>query len=98
MIHPIQELSGQTLSVFVASSPQSYMLGTKHREEAAMFALIIAAILYFSLMYVCGRYTAKYAALRGRSEAVWFVLGCLFYPVPYIVLALLPPHRKENAA
>ena len=74
------------------------MLGTKHREEAAMFALIIAAILYFSLMYVCGRYTAKYAAMRGRSEAVWFVLGCLFYPVPYIVLALLPPHRKENAA
>jgi ABC-type uncharacterized transport system YnjBCD permease subunit len=59
--------------------------------------VIIAAILYLSLMYVCGRYTAKYAAQRGRSEAVWFVWGCLLYPFPYIVLALLPPHRKESS-
>jgi hypothetical protein len=57
---------------------------------AAMLALIIAATLYLSLMYVCGRYTAKYAALRGRSRTAWFVLGGLFYPFPYIALALLP--------
>jgi hypothetical protein len=59
-----------------------------------MFALIIAAVLYSSLLYICGSYTAKFAARRGRSQAPWFVLGCLFYPIPSIVLALLPPHRK----
>lgn len=62
-----------------------------------MFPLTIAAVLYLSLGYVCGHYTAKYAAQRGRSEATWFLLGGLFYPLPYIVLALLPPHRKETA-
>ena len=30
-----------------------------------MFPLIIAAVLYLTLGYVCGRYTAKYAAQRG---------------------------------
>jgi hypothetical protein len=63
-----------------------------------MFAVLIAAMLYLTLIYVCGRYTAKYAARRGRSEAFWFILGGLFYPFPYIVLALLPPHRKEMTA
>ena len=63
-----------------------------------MVPLLIAAILYLSLIYVCGRYTAKYAARKGRSGAHWFVLGGLFYPFPYIVLALLPPRRKETAA
>lgn len=63
-----------------------------------MFPVIIAAILYLSLAYVCGRYTAKYAAERGRSEAIWFVLGGLLpFPFPCIVLALLPPRRKEMA-
>jgi hypothetical protein len=60
-----------------------------------MPALIIAAGLYLTLIYVCGRFTAKYAARRGRSETAWFVLGGLFYPFPYIVLALLPPLRSD---
>jgi hypothetical protein len=62
-----------------------------------MLPLIVAAILYLSLMCACGRYTAKYAAQRGRSEAAWFIWGGLFYPLPYIALALLPPARKETA-
>jgi hypothetical protein len=63
-----------------------------------MFALVIAALLYLSLIYVCGRYTANYAAQRGRSTAAWFVLGgLLFYPVPYLALALLPARPKDNA-
>jgi hypothetical protein len=40
-----------------------------------------------------GRFTAKYAAQRGRSERIWFVLGALFFPlfpVPWMVLGLLP--------
>ncbi len=62
-----------------------------------MFPLIVAAILYLSLIYVCGRYTAKYAAQRGRSKAAWFIWGGLFYPLPYVALALLPPARKDTA-
>jgi hypothetical protein len=68
------------------------MFGGKQR--AAMLALIIAAMLYSTLLYVCGRYTARYAAQRGRSKTPWFVLGSLFYPLPYIALALLPAHGK----
>jgi hypothetical protein len=59
-----------------------------------MFAWMIAAILYLSLLYVFGRATARFAAQRGRSEVPWFVLGCLFFPIPSIVLALLP--RRED--
>ena len=61
-----------------------------------MFPLIIAAILYLSLIVACGRYTADYAEQRGRSKAAWFIWGGLFYPLPYIALALLPPARKET--
>jgi hypothetical protein len=63
-----------------------------------MLALTIAAALYSTLLYVCGRYTANYAAQRGRSTTAWFILGGLFYPVPYLALALLPSHRKTKAA
>jgi hypothetical protein len=35
-------------------------------------------------------------AQRGRSKAAWFVWGGLFYPLPYIALALLPLVRKET--
>ena len=63
-----------------------------------MVPVIIAIILYLSLLYACGRYTANYAAQRGRSEVLWLVLGGLFYPVPYLVLALLPPKHKEKPA
>jgi hypothetical protein len=40
-----------------------------------------------------GRFTAKYAAQRGRSERTWFFLGALFFPlfpVPWMILGLLP--------
>lgn len=59
-----------------------------------MFAVLIAAVLYLSLIYLCGRYTARYAVQRGRSQTVWFIWGGLLYPLPYLVLALLPPHRR----
>jgi hypothetical protein len=62
-----------------------------------MVAAIIAVSLYLTLLYVCGRYTADYAVQRGRSGGVWFVLGGLLYPLPYIALALLPPRRKGSA-
>jgi hypothetical protein len=60
-----------------------------------MFPLIVAAILYLSLICACGHYTANYAAQRGRSKAAWFIWDGLLYPLPYIALALLPPVRNE---
>jgi hypothetical protein len=40
-----------------------------------------------------GRFTANYAAQRGRSQRTWFLLGALLFPlfpVPWMVLGLLP--------
>jgi hypothetical protein len=62
-----------------------------------MFPSIVAAMLYLSLIWMCGRFRANYAAERGRSKAEWFIGGGLLYPVPYIALALLPPVRNETA-
>ena len=61
-----------------------------------MFAVILAVTLYLTLMVLCGRYTAKFASQRGRSKVAWFIVGALFYPLPYLVLALLPPGRQDK--
>jgi hypothetical protein len=50
------------------------------------------------MMFLCGRYTAKFAARKRRSKVAWFLLGSLLFPVSSIVLALLPSHSKEKAA
>jgi hypothetical protein len=63
-----------------------------------MPAAIIAVILYATLLYICGRHTARYAVQRGRSRTAWFVLGSLFFPIPSIVLALLPARGNGKAA
>jgi hypothetical protein len=63
-----------------------------------MLAAIIAVILVLALMFLCGRDAARFAARRGRSKAVWFLWGALFFPVSSIVLALLPPRSEEKAA
>jgi ABC-type uncharacterized transport system YnjBCD permease subunit len=60
-----------------------------------MLPLIVTAALYLSLLCVCGRYTASYAVQRGRSSIAWFIWGALFYPLPYLALALLPQYRRE---
>lgn len=62
-----------------------------------MLASIIFVILVLAVMFLCGRCTAKFAAQRGRSSGAWFLLGSLFFPVPSIVLAFLPPRSKEKA-
>ena len=61
-----------------------------------MFPLIVAAILYLSLILACGHHSANYAEQRGRSRAAWFIWGGLFYPLPSITLALLPPVSRET--
>jgi hypothetical protein len=63
-----------------------------------MLASIVVFALVLAMMFLCGRFTAKHAAQRGRSRSAWFVLGSLFFPLPSIVLALLPPRRPDKAA
>jgi hypothetical protein len=61
---------------------------------AAMFSWIIfITISVLAVAFLSGRFTAKYAAERGRSKRVWFIWGALFapfFPIPWMVLGLLP--------
>ena len=62
-----------------------------------MLASIIFVSVVLAVMLWCGRSTANLAAQRGRSRGAWFVLGSLFFPIPSIVLALLPSHSNAKA-
>jgi hypothetical protein len=61
---------------------------------AAMFYWIIfVTICVLAVAFLSGRFTAQYAAQRGRSQRAWFVWGALFspfFPLPWMVLGLLP--------
>jgi hypothetical protein len=59
-----------------------------------MLPWIIAGFLYLSLAYLCGRYTARCAALRGRSKIFWFVLSAVFCP---LILSVLVPRVTQTA-
>lgn len=61
-----------------------------------MLASIIFVILVLAMMFLCGRFTANHAAKKGRSKRAWFLWGALFFPIPSIVLALLPPLGKHT--
>ena len=63
-----------------------------------MLASIILNIVLIAIMVWCGRFTAKYAAQKGRSRRRWFLLGALFFPIPSIVLALLPPRGEAKVS
>ena len=63
-----------------------------------IFVLLILAVT-LSVMLLAGRLTAEYAVERGRSKRIWFLLGSLFFfffPIPWIVLGLLPDRRHPN--
>ena len=59
-----------------------------------MFSWIVfISIPVLAVAFLCGRFTANYAAERGRSKRAWFLLGALFFPffpVQWMVLGLLP--------
>jgi hypothetical protein len=67
---------------------------TKTSTGAAMFSLIIfITIPVLALALLCGRFTAKSAAEKGRSKRAWFLWGALFFPffpIQWVVLGLLP--------
>jgi hypothetical protein len=65
-----------------------------------MFAWIVfITIAILAVALLCGRFTANYAAEKGRSKRAWFLWGALlfpFFPVPWVVLGLLP--KKQGPA
>jgi hypothetical protein len=55
--------------------------------------IIFITIPVLLAAFLSGRFTAKYAAQRGRSERAWFLLVALLFPlfpIPWMALALLP--------
>ena len=62
----------------------------------------IAFIALFVLpaAFLAGRFTAKYAVAKCRSERVWFVWGALLFPLfplPWVVLELMPSRSRQIA-
>jgi len=59
-----------------------------------MFSWIVfIAMLGPAIAFLCGRFTANYAAERGRSKRAWFLVGSLLFllfPIPGMVLGVLP--------
>jgi hypothetical protein len=59
-----------------------------------MFSWIIfITIPVLAVAFLPGRFTAKYAAATVRSERAWFLWGALLFPlfpVPWMILGLLP--------
>jgi hypothetical protein len=65
-----------------------------------MLASIVFVTLALAFMFLCGRFTAKHAAQKGRSKRAWFVWGALLFPLfplPSIVLALSPARSRVTA-
>jgi hypothetical protein len=68
------------------------------KREASTGAAMIGLIIFITVpvlaaALLCGRFTAKCAAERGRSQRAWFILGTLFFPlfpIQWMVLGLLP--------
>ena len=61
-----------------------------------MIAAIIFVVCILTLMAWTGHVTAKLAARRGRSRGLWFALGSIFFPLPSILLVLLPAGASDR--
>ena len=59
-----------------------------------MFSWIIfITISVLAVAFLSGRFTAKYAAEKGRSKRAWFIWGALFvpfFPIPWMVWGSCP--------
>ena len=55
--------------------------------------IIFITVPVVAIAFLTGRFTAKYAAQRGRSKRLWFLFGALLFPlfpIPWMALGLLP--------
>ena len=59
-----------------------------------MFSWVIfITVPVLAAAFLSGRFTAQYAAERGRSRRAWFLLGAVcfpLFPIPWMALGLLP--------
>jgi hypothetical protein len=63
--------------------------------------IAFVAIFVIPAAFLAGRFTAKYALAKGRSERAWFLCGALLFPlfpIPWIVLELMPSRSRQMAA
>jgi hypothetical protein len=69
----------------------------KHSTGAAMFAWIVfITIPVLAVAFLAGRFTARHALAKGRSERAWFFWGALLFPLfpfPCIIVDLMPARR-----
>ena len=59
------------------------------------------ALFVVPAAFLAGRFTAKYALAKGRSERAWFLWGALLFPlfpIPWMVLELMPSRSRQMAA
>lgn len=55
--------------------------------------IIFITISILAVAFLSGRFTAAYAAEKGRSKRAWFVWGAVFFPLfplPWMILGFLP--------
>ncbi len=66
-----------------------------------MFAwLAFIALFILPVAFLAGRYTARHAAAKGRSERAWFFWGAMLFPLfpfPCVVVDLMPRSRQIAA-
>jgi hypothetical protein len=58
----------------------------------------MAMFIFFVLNTVTAYLTFRTAERRGRSARTWAWLGMSFGPFAWLMVALLPPVRKEGIA
>lgn len=65
-----------------------------HPEEPALQVLVIIAYLVatVAIAYAC----ARIATRKGRNATAWAVLGVLFPLAAVILVAILPPPRRDE--
>jgi hypothetical protein len=62
--------------------------------------IVFITIFVLPAAFLSGRFTAKYAVAKGRSERAWFLSGALLFPlfpIPWMVLGLMPSRSRQMA-
>jgi|tagenome__1003787_1003787.scaffolds.fasta_scaffold20955654_2 hypothetical protein len=62
--------------------------------------IVFISLFILPVAFLAGRFTARHAAAKGRSERVWFFWGALLFPLfpfPSVVVDLMPSRRGQMA-
>ncbi len=58
------------------------------------------ALFILPVAFLAGRYTARHAKAKGRSELAWFFWGALMFPLfpfPCVIVDLMPSRSRQMA-